>query len=645
MELELWFNQSLFAEFNGLESTSLFMTQQLENIINIICQSFPEADSNYTFKYPNISRSRNADICRKMEIPEQLVIYAHMGRGRNEYMAYTEHGISIRTEASLIFFSYKVFGVNISWEELQQVDYSIDKKSFYFYLKDCNYRYGEYDTVGKFVDVSVCESIAEALTRVAQMFKDDEDILNEYCNQSVKAIEEDNYDKAIEIAESIIEKDSSNKNGRKYYGYAFKGRALLGKYYTLKEQLQDKDDKSVECILKLQEKGNECLDIAIANLKNDNKEYNFEELVKSIGQVLNNLNNPNAFQDDTQEFVSGLYLYRGHSEPNPEKGRIFSIAAMSSEEFYQEALETYKERTTEYLELVNSHLNADSQWISESGKDGESDKNWDEHLRQLKEDAEKHSFVNLIKSAKASAFIYVVKDEQHLKGCFDPSGIIRNIFTMDALPKELRFPIGHPLPNILYRPHPMDETLYIPYDGSEESLFLDKVREFCRVVQCLGAIRISFKSLKGRVVTTEEAQSSAEDMNADILGHSGNINVNSDDSESKKASSNDCVDLVQTFNPTKSPYVPADVVWYNSEIGWQQLAKQRIEGDLLHYELCISSSEASNITSAQKTKVNAAYKNLVASINSSYSTDFNQNMSDTEERKWAISVDFQSKEV
>lgn len=210
------------------------MTQQLENIINIICQSFPEADSNYTFKYPNISRSRNADICRKMEIPEQLVIYAHMGRGRNEYMAYTEHGISIRTEASLIFFSYKVFGVNISWEELQQVDYSIDKKSFYFYLKDCNYRHGEYDTVGKFVDVSVCESIAEALTRVAQMFKDDEDILIEYRDQYVKAIEEDNFDKAIEIAESIIEKDSNNKNGRKYFGYAFKGRALLDKYFSLK---------------------------------------------------------------------------------------------------------------------------------------------------------------------------------------------------------------------------------------------------------------------------------------------------------------------------------------------------------------------------------------------------------------------------
>lgn len=594
------------------------MTQQLENIINIICQSFPEADSNYTFKYPKISKSKNADICRKMEIPEQLVIYAHMGRGRDQYIAYTEHGISMRTESSLIFFSIKILGVNISWEELRQVDYSIDKKQFYFYIKGGHYCRGEYDSVGKFVDVSVCESIAEALTTIALMFKDDEDILIEYRDQYLKAWEEDNYDKAIEIAESIIEKDSGNKNGVKYYGYGFKGKALLDKSKELKEQLHDKQDKIEQGhILKLLEEGNDYLDIAIANLK----------------------------EDEDKEFVSALYLNRGIFEPNPEMGRIFSIAAMSSEEYYHDALETYKERTTEYLELVNSHLNTDSQWISERRKDDESDKNWNERLGQLKEYAENHSFVNLIKSAKASGLIYVVKDEHYLKGCFDSSGIIRNIFTMNDLPKELRFPIGHPVPNTLYRPHPMNETLYIPYEGSEESLFLDKIREFCRVVQCLGAIRISFKSLKGRVVTTEEAQSSAEDMNADILGHSGNINVNSDDSESKKASSNDCVDLVQTFNPTKSPYVPADVVWYNSEIGWQQLAKQRIEGDLLHYELCISSSEASNITSAQKTKVNAAYKNLVASINSSYSTDFNQNMSDTEERKWAIFVDFQSKEV
>jgi len=559
-----------------------------------------------------------------MEIPEQLVIYAHMGRGRNEYIAYTEHGISMRTEGSLIFFSFKISDVNISWKELQQVDYSIDKKAFYFYLKDCNYRHGEYDTVGKCVDVSVCESIAEALTRVAQMFKDDEDILFEYRDQYDKAVEEENYDKAIEIAESIIEKDSSNKDGKKYYGYSFKGVALLLKYSSLKEQSQDKVDKSAEDILKLLEKGNECLDIAIANSKK--------------------VSDPNASKDDTQEFFSLLYLYRGRFEPNPEKGRIFSIAAMSSEEYYQEALETYKERSTEYLELVNSHLNTDSQWVSEWRKDDESDKNWEGQLKMNQRCGET-SFVNLIKSTKASSLIYVVKDEHHLKGCFDSSGIIRNIFTLNDLPKELRFSIGHPVPNTLYRPHPMDESLYIPYEGSEESLFLDKIREFCRVVQCLGAIRISFKSLKGRIVTKEEAQSSAGDMNADIFGHSGNVNVNTEDSESKKASSNSCVDLVQTFNPTKTPYVPADVVWYNFEIGWQQLAKQRIEGNLLHYDLCISSSEASNITNAQKTKVNAAYKNLVASVNGFYSTDLNQNMSDTEERKWAISVDFLSKEV
>lgn len=585
----------------------------LESLINIICKAFPEADSDYTFKYPNISKSRNADICRKMEISDQLVIYAHMGRGRNEYIAYTENGISIRTEVSLLFFATKVEkgSVNIRWEELRRVDYSLDGKKFYFDLGDHYWHFGRYHCLGTSASVSACENIADALTRIAQMYKSEEDILEDYGSQFYKAMDEHNYDEAVRIAELVIEKDSSNVNGYKYFGYVCKGNALLDKAYKLSENNSDE-----EGFLKLIQKGNECLDMAIAN--------------------------QSSLPDD---ILPCIYLRRGQFEPEPELSRIFCLAAMSSEECYQNALDNYTERTKDYLELVNDHLKTDSQWISECRKDGESDRSWSERLEHLKEDAEQHSFVKMIKSTKASNLIYVVKDVHHLRGCYDPSGVIRNIFTMDALPEELKFPIGHPLPNTLYRPHPMKDTLYIPYEGSEKELFLDKIREFCRVVQCLGAVRVSFKSIKGQAVTSDEVQSWAADLDADIFRNSANFNVDSDSSASKEVSSNDRVDLVQTFNPTKTPYVPDDVVWYNYEIGWQQLAKQRIEGSLLHYELTVSSEETSNIATSQKSRISAAYKNLIVSINGFYSTNFNQKISESEESKWKILVDFLSKEI
>ena len=49
------------------------------------------------------------------------------------------------------------------------------------------------------------------------------------------------------------------------------------------------------------------------------------------------------------------------------------------------------------------------------------------------------------------------------------------------------FPIGHPVANQLYVGHPYIPTKYIPFDNYELVLIDDKVREFCQIVQSLGA--------------------------------------------------------------------------------------------------------------------------------------------------------------
>ena len=62
------------------------------------------------------------------------------------------------------------------------------------------------------------------------------------------------------------------------------------------------------------------------------------------------------------------------------------------------------------------------------------------------------------------------------------------------------FPLGHPQPG-LYVAHPILTDRYYPIERYEEMLFMEKVHEFCWLVQCLGATEVSFHSNKGLSVS------------------------------------------------------------------------------------------------------------------------------------------------
>ncbi|WP_418639161.1 hypothetical protein [Winogradskyella sp.] len=41
--------------------------------------------------------------------------------------------------------------------------------------------------------------------------------------------------------------------------------------------------------------------------------------------------------------------------------------------------------------------------------------------------------------------------------------------------------------------------------------------------------------------------------------------------------------MQQTFKPVDAPYVPKDLIWYDSETSWQRLVNQRLNGDIETY--------------------------------------------------------------
>ena len=133
-------------------------------------------------------------------------------------------------------------------------------------------------------------------------------------------------------------------------------------------------------------------------------------------------------------------------------------------------------------------------------------------------------------------------------------------------------------------------------------------------------------------------------MEVSVKVHPANIGGQLTNTSLFNRNSSHGIDLVQKFNPQKVPYIPDDLVWYKYEISWQQLAKQRLEGNLLHYELSISTNEVLNISNSQKASIDAAYKNLIIAINGNYSTQFCEEVSKYEESEWKIIVDFSPRE-
>ena len=56
---------------------------------------------------------------------------------------------------------------------------------------------------------------------------------------------------------------------------------------------------------------------------------------------------------------------------------------------------------------------------------------------------------------------------------------------------NLTFPIGHPMVNQLYVAHPLIQNHYIPFENYEVELIQDRVREFCSLMEGMGATSIT----------------------------------------------------------------------------------------------------------------------------------------------------------
>jgi len=302
---------------------------------------------------------------------------------------------------------------------------------------------------------------------------------------------------------------------------------------------------------------------------------------------------------------------------NAEEARTYYILAMNSSdaELVKDAAQKYDGTSNGLLSWYNRHITTESDDL-----------------------AKQESFCNLHPFGERQ-FILITTD---VAGCYDDKHIINWVFKPDQIPAELSFPVGHPQVNTLYIAHPAKVGHYLPFESAEDVLFHEKVDEFCRLAQCLGATEITFNSISGMTASQGMQSSRDASWNSDFKcqdiqgGYSGQSKA--DIYEEKRTAKGHSYSL----NPKVKPYCPDDMAWLNTDDSWKSLVKQRLEGDILTYAKKISSSETIQMSSQLSNSVKSSFGNLMLNINSDYNSTADSTFSRAVHTEWEIIVQFKS---
>lgn len=396
---------------------------------------------------------------------------------------------------------------------------------------------------------------------------------NEAVSQIGDAIESEEYEEAIELADIVIRENELDEEAIQYVKWS---KATSYFLYALQIGEQNASDDE--------------LDDAVC-----------DNLIKANG-LFTEYGNEYGWNDNVFYYVMLVNDYLN----NITEARNMAIVLMDSDdmETRSKAIEIYERNTDELLD-------------NESGF------------------TEDYPYAD-------RKFVYIGQNVNKIRGLYqwdDEERVIDWIFTLDHLPTDMVFPLGRPQPG-LYMAHPVLTDHYYPMESVEETLFMEKVREFRWLVQCLGATEVSFHSNKGMSVSQGMSSSMNVDAGVGVKGvkvEGGYGNTRKRD-ESRNLGQE--VEMVQRFTPKEQASCPDDLVWYDSDPEWKMLVKQRLAGGLMEYNYKISSSETCQMSENDTNQVKANFEYMMVKVNGSFDWSTDRTFSNAEETEWSIHVEF-----
>lgn len=320
------------------------------------------------------------------------------------------------------------------------------------------------------------------------------------------------------------------------------------------------------------------------------------------------------------------------------RARDMYIIAMESDfdDVKESAISSYEDCTRNIMDDLNWYLTIRDDYADELNSD-------DKEVRRSAEaailKAENNKFSNIPYIKRQ--FVFLTKaGSDSISGCVDE--YINFVFTIDQLPLDIDFPVGHPQQNTLYVASPVKKGYYVPYCDAEETFFHEKVDDFIRLAQCLGATEISFRSLKGQSVTESFLSSDGYNGGGSIKGHSASGGYSQKRSGKSSFDSSTSVELTRKYDPIKYPYCPDDIEWVNLDSSWKSFVNQRLEGNTLEASMKISSTEtiSSNVNTIRNVK--AAFENMMVKVDANYDSEEDNTFSKSVSTEWQIIVKFRS---
>ena len=207
---------------------------------------------------------------------------------------------------------------------------------------------------------------------------------------------------------------------------------------------------------------------------------------------------------------------------------------------------------------------------------------------------------------------------------------------------NIEFPIGHPVPMQLYIGHPYIKTKYIPFDNYELELLEDKVREYCQIVQNLGATEILIES-----INSISSDRNASTMN-DVQGEGAYRVASACGNRMTQQSSHLMNDLAQSiglhqkFYPKGAPSLPDNLVYYPNEPSWQRLYDQRMKGTLVEHEERIELRKCRVVESSELSSISGEFKSLLIGAKGKWDRNLEEAFTAKEDSMLRIKVRFAS---
>lgn len=309
-------------------------------------------------------------------------------------------------------------------------------------------------------------------------------------------------------------------------------------------------------------------------------------------------------------YKAGIFNKLAELVPDPRQKRHFLMGALKTKSF--EAKEAFKRANKEVIDCFDKAYEA-------------------------LDDKSTFSAINY----NERQFIYFVKDINTMAGCYDEN--IPWVFAVDSYPKEIHIPaIGHPQVNTLYIAHPVKKGVYLPIENADSEFFQNKIDDFCRLVQCLGATEIILRSVKGKSVSEDLSKKYNVEVSGEYKGVEAGVEYRNGRGRSQKEGMERHENERIILNPTKAPYIPNDVEWLSVDSKWQQLVKNRMESDMLHYSIKISSRETMAISNSRMDAIKLALKTFAVSAQVDYSQQIEHSLQREEESEWELNVTFKS---